>query len=355
MEFVDLARYVKVNNPVIPKFLDLKKIAPVLMTQHLSLVTDPNNLKYAEELARKEFAVVPIRRQPPTSSYLNRESFPRRILFEMTSRCNYLCRMCPQHGLKRPRMDMDGKLYRKVIDEIDSHGIEGIWLYHLGESLLHPEFSDNLKHISTKNNLGIIWMSTNGQYFTEEKIRLVFGSNLHYINFSVHAVTEKAYKTVVPQGDFNAVQNNLNKFYEIKGSAGLPKRPYLHCQMIEQETTCHEVDDFIRMHYKKAEIVSVNMLEYVTLPNNSFGLKQRIRKPLTSCLRVTRNDCFIFSNGDVTLCDAAYNAEIKLGNIKERTLYEIWNGKERKNILKLNKIGKIGEIDFCRSCTDYDI
>ncbi len=355
MEFADLSRYMDIKDPIIPLFRDLKKIPPVLMTQYLSLVPDAENLDYAKKLAADRLTVVPIRRIPPVNDYINRESFPRRILFEMTSRCNYLCRMCPQHGLKRPRMDMPGGLYRRVIDEIDSHGVEGLWLYHLGESLLHPEFSDNLAHISTKKNLGILWMSTNGQYFFEDKIMDVLKSNLTYVNFSAHAVSEKTYKTVVPDGDFNAVQKNLAAFYKIKGSVGLPRQPYMHCQMIEQETTRHEVDAFIVKHYKYAEIVSINMLEYVNLPNNAFGLRQRQRKPLTSCSRVSRNDCFIFSNGDVTLCDAAFNAEIKLGNVKDNTLYEIWNSDERKKILGLNRSGKMYDMDFCRSCTDYDI
>jgi radical SAM protein with 4Fe4S-binding SPASM domain len=157
------------------------------------------------------------------------------------------------------------------------------------------------------------------------------------------------------KGDFEIVQKNLNKFYELKCAGGLPTKPFLHCQMIEQETTKHEVDAFIKAHYDKADIVSINMLEYVNLPNNKFGFQQRQRCKLTSCSRVSRNDCFIFSNGDVTLCDAAFNAEICLGNINEKSLYEIWNGPERKQILELNKKGEMYKIEFCRNCTDYDI
>ncbi len=355
MEFTDLARYRTVRNPRVLPFAELRVMKPVWMTQVLRLVDEPENLAYADELASQGIALVPIRKRPPASSFLDRETFPRRVIFEMTSRCNFLCRMCPQQNLKRPRMDMEGTLYRKVIDEIDRYGIEGLWLYHLGESLLHPEFRENIRHISSKKNLGVIWMSTNGQYFTEENIRTVLASNIDYINFSAHAVTEKTYRTVTQQGDFNTVQGNLETFYRLKGTEDLPRKPFLHCQMIEQETTKHEVDAFLQRHYRRADIVSINMLEYVNLPNNQFGLAQRERKPLTACLRVSRNDCFICSNGDVTLCDAAYNGEIFLGNISKQSLEEIWNGSERKRVRELNRQGRMSEIEFCRSCTDYDI
>lgn len=355
MEFFDISRYFNIDSPFVPKFGELRKIKLVQMTQELKLIEEPENLAYAKELAQKGVTVVPIRRRPPTEIYVNRESFPRRILFEMTSNCNFLCRMCPQQNLKRPRMDMPGIQYRKVIDEIDSYGIEGIWLYHLGESLLHPEFRENVRHISRKKNLGVIWMSTNGQYFNEDNIRCVLDSNIDFINFSMHAVTEETYKTVALKGDFATVRNNLSTFYKIKGTDNLPRKPFMHCQMIEQETTHHEVDAFIGEHYKYADIVSINMLEYVNLPNNKFGHNQRERKPLTSCLRVSRNDCFICSNGHVTLCDAAYNGELFLGDVNRQTLHDIWNSMARKDILKLNNEGRMSEIEFCRNCTDYDI
>ena len=357
MEFVSLERYMLVKNPFVAPFSELRTIEPILMTQDLQIVDEPDNSRYAKQLAEKGYAVVPIRRCPSAKKYLNRETFPRRILFEMTSRCNFMCRMCPQQNLQRPRKDMAGKLYRKLIDEIDEYGIEGIWLYHLGESLLHPEFKENLRHVSSKKNLGVIWMSTNGYYFDEDNIRTVLGSNVDYINFSAHAVCEETYNTVVPSGkdNFEIVQKNLQRFYELKGQNNLLRKPFMHCQMIEQETTKHEVDAFIKMHYKRAEIVSINMLEYANLPNNAYGMLQRKRKPLTSCLRVSRNDCFICSNGHVTLCDAAYNGEIFLGDVNKQTLYEIWNSDKRATILDLNRKGMMSEIEFCRKCTDYDI
>jgi len=355
MEFVNLSRYIPVNRGRIWPFSNLRKVSPVYLTWDLQLDNKPENLAYAHKLAEEGYDVVPIRKLPPSEHYLNRESFPRRILFEMTSRCNFNCRMCPQQNLKRPRMDMPGEDYRRVVDEIDKYGVEGLWLYHLGESLLHPEFEKNLIHIAGKKNLGVKWMSTNGQYFDEDKINCILKANIDYVNFSAHAVTEETYKTVAPGGDFYRVQANLQKLYEKKGTNNLPSRPFIHCQMIEQETTRHEVDDFIKKHHQHADIVSINMLEYVNLPNNSFGIDQRKRGALKSCTRVSRNDCFIMSNGHVTLCDAAYNGEIDLGSIYEHSLYEIWNGEKRSEILELNRQGRMNEIDFCCQCTDYDI
>ncbi len=355
MEFVDLSRYLEVKDPKVPPFCALRHMKRVWVTHDLQLEQTRQNIEYAQSLAVQGMVVVPIRKREPFSKYIDREDFPRRVLLEMTSRCNFRCRMCPQQNLKRPRMDMPGELYRRMVDELDEHGIEGLWMYHLGESILHPEFNINLKYISTKKNLGVIWMSTNGQFFNEDIIKTVLESNVDYINFSAHAITEETYKKVAPQGNFSTVQGNLEKLYELKGTDNLPRRPFIHCQMIEQEVTKHEVNGFIQKHYKKADIVSVNMLEYVGFEKNKYGLKQRKRKELTTCPRITRNSAFICSNGIVTPCDATYNGEICYGNIHNNTLAEIWQSKDRKKVVELNKLGKMCEINFCSSCPDHDV
>ena len=170
-------------------------------------------------------------------------------------------------------MPMPGDLYRKIINEIDYHGVEGLWIYHLGEPLLHPEFKKNVEHINTKRNLGIIWMSSNLALLNEDLAKFILSSKIDYVNLSVHAVTEPTYRTVIDKDVFTEVQKNLETLYRLKGTENLPRKPFLHVQMIEQETTRHEVDAFIAKHYQQADIVSINMLEYVNLDNNAFGFR----------------------------------------------------------------------------------
>lgn len=357
MELIDLSKYFAIESPRLMPFEEMKKIKKVWLTHDLKLVDEADNVEYAKSLASKGITVAPISRKPPVSKFLNRDGFPRRVILEMTSRCNFRCTMCPQNDLQRPRMDMPGELFRKTVDELDRHGIEGLWIYHLGEAILHPEFKKNIEYISTKKNLGAIWMSTNGQKFTEDIATAVLKSEIDYINFSAHAITEETYKKVAPEGVFETVQGNLERLYAMKVKAGrMMKKPFIHTQMIEQAATKHEIDGFILKHYKNADITSVNMLEYSNLPNNQFGhTTTRVRQELTSCPRITRNSAFILSNGDVTPCDATYNGEICYGNVKTNTLEGIWAGAERLRVAGLNVAGKMHTIDHCAKCPDHDI
>jgi radical SAM protein with 4Fe4S-binding SPASM domain len=358
MEFIDLGRHLDITDPIVRPISQLRRMTPILVDQSLELLDTPENLARAGELAGDGWQVVRIEKRSPESTRVERIDFPRRVILELTSKCNFLCRMCPQNGLERPRMHLDRETCFKVLDELEEQGIEGLWLYHLGESILHPEFKEIMEYMSSKDNLGLVWLSTNGHAFSGKHIRTVIDSKVDFLNYSLHALTEEVYQTVAPHGDFDKVKGNLKRFWEIKeevkGNHG-PKKPYLHLQMIEQETTQGQVDGFIRKYNQKAEIVSVNMLEYVNLPNNKFGRKQRERKPLTNCKRVDRGDCFIMSNGEVTLCDVAVNAEIRLGNVGEESLFDIWNGRERSRLLELSRTGRMSRNPFCAKCTDYDI
>lgn len=354
MEFVDLSRYLEVPNALIPPFSKLRNMRPVVLTSELQLSQEPENLSYAQHLAAEGTKVVKIRRLPPPVQFADRLTFPRRVQFEMTSECNVLCHMCPRQDFRRPSIPMPKALYKRVLNELNEHGIEHLAIYHIGEALTHPDFEEIVSELRGKKNLGLIWMSTNGQIFDETAIRFVLNSSIDYVNFSAHAVTETTYKKVMPDGDFDLAMDHLNTFYRLKGDK-LPSRPFLHCQMIEQETTRHEVDAFIEAHHARADVVSVNMLEYSNMPNNEFGLTQRDRGDLKSCTRISRNDCFILSNGEVVPCDGAYNGEISYGNVNEKSLFEIWNSPRRFEMVRLNEEKRLNEVPFCCECTDYDI
>jgi radical SAM protein with 4Fe4S-binding SPASM domain len=131
--------------------------------------------------------------------------------------------------------------------------------------------------------------------------------------------------------------------------------------MIEQEATRSETEAFLAAHYREVEIVSISMLEYVHLPNNGFGLRQRRRKEKRGCTRVQRGDCFVLSDGSVTLCDAVQNNDeahaglLYLGNVHEDSLYQIWNGSRRQQVLEMEREGRLFEIAACQECSDYDL
>lgn len=356
MEFKNISKYINVKNGnIVLSFDDLRRMKPILVTQNLDIVNTMENMVYVQSLAEAGIIVAPIRRINSEVENSKSGEFPNRIMFEMTSRCNFLCKMCPQQDLHRLKMDMPGDQYRKVIDEIDRHGTNVFWPYHFGEATLHPEFVKNIEYISKKKNLGKIWLSTNCSKFNEEFQDCVINSNIDYMNFSIQACTEETYKKITINGNFRRSLKNLNDFLRKKP---VGNKPFSRVAIIEQPETLSELDSFIRIYHNRADVISINLLEHISVPGNIKNLalyKKRERKPLTSCARISRGDCFVDADGDVTICDEAYNKEMVIGNTNDNTLHEIWNGDIRKKYLDYNNQGRMAELDFCKHCVDYDL
>ncbi|RRD71725.1 MULTISPECIES: radical SAM/SPASM domain-containing protein [unclassified Desulfovibrio] len=360
MEFMDISRCgVKQKAGVVPDFRQLRQLPKVEVSMDLEFIDTAENKRRLNETLAQGSAVVNISKINLHAKKDCLDEFPRRILFEMTSVCNVLCKMCPRNHLLRPAMHMPKKDYIRILKEIGEVGVEGLWLYHLGESLMHPDFREIVNAVSRIGNFGYVWMSTNGHLMNESNCHFILDSCIDYINYSMHGVSEVTHKSVIPQGNFAKVMANFETLIELKKKSS-KRLPYIHLQMIEQETTKHEVKPFIKKFFPKVDVVSINMLEYVNLPENSFGYAQRERRPRGHCKRIQGRDCFICSNGAVTLCDAAYNCEKKyvgplyLGNIHENSLYDIWNGDRRKKLLDIEREGLLTSIPLCSTCTDYD-
>lgn len=352
MEFIQTSKYLKGSFETRIRFEDLKILKKVKVNQKLELVPGEENVALLNKYGEEGLKIIPIRRISDRD-WPRRKDFPNRIVLEMTSRCNMNCRMCPRQNLKRPKIDFDKDLYLKVIDELDEHGVEGVWLFHLGEPILHPVWKEIMSYVCSKKNLGMIWLSTNGFAFDEDCIDFVLNSGITFLNYSLHGTNTETFSYVSLPQCYENVRNHLEALLARKKELG--KGPVIHIQMIDQAGTRHNINEFLETFHPTGEIVSINTLEYVNLPNNQYGLQRRRPPMVKRCARISRGDCFVVSNGDVQPCDAAYNSEILLGNVKENSLSEIWNSKIRQEILELNEREEMHKIDHCRKCTDYDL
>jgi molybdenum cofactor biosynthesis enzyme MoaA len=186
------------------------------------------SLAAMEAVIKANSAIANISRLPPENNFVERYEFPRRVLLEMTSKCNVLCRMCPRNDFHRPEIHMNFDVYCRILDEINDHGAEGVWIYHLGESLMHPQFRKIIRYTERLNNIGKLWMSTNGHLMKRSNLEFVFDSRIDYLNYSLHAVTEKAFKAVSPRGDFYLVLQNYENLEKSSKATVWKRRLFIY-------------------------------------------------------------------------------------------------------------------------------
>lgn len=353
MEFIRLSRLVpSAIGAIVPPFEEMRAKEPVSCDHSFKLVESSDNMRIVREAIAAGWAIMPVRRLPAPGG-VGDNSFPQRVLFEMTSRCNTNCRMCPSNNMARARIHMDTGKYLSVVDELDARGIQGLWLFHIGESLLHPDFFQILEYVGGKKNLGVTWFSSNGILMTPETTRKLLNSRLGVMQISLLSMSCEGYATLAPDTPYDTIMNNLNSVIEmVRAHEG--SRPLFRIQTVNQHTNRHELDAFIKKYYDKCDIISINMIEYQNLDFNAPSARPKSCREGKKCSRIANGFFLITSDGCVTICDEAFNNEYDIGNVWQEPIYDIWNGEKRRIFVQANESGEIWNYPLCSKCEDYD-
>jgi len=342
---VDLSNFDTVNLSA------LKSVGDCLVT------TDDLKLIYGNDLVdkaiRQGVKQLPLRRiahiRPP-------QNFPKRVLLELTTHCNSLCTMCPRNVLTRRMQHMDTALAKDAISQLAEVGISGLWLYNIGESLLHPDIFEIIEYCGQFDSLGTLWLSTNGEIMSEEFAGRILDSPLDVLNYSVNAMSEENFEKIAPQLHFHTVQENLHKLLQLKKDLGR-RLPLIRAQMIRLTHVLHEVDEFIETYGGLADIISINEWEEFSqnVDTNLEKVEASVNEYIPSCNRLDREDFFIFSDGSVSCCDTDFNCALNLGNIKEQTIQHIYDGEVYKGLLDKYRSGHLHEVELCSRCKDFSL
>lgn len=115
----------------------------------------------------------------------------------------------------------------------------------------------------------------------------------------------------------------------------------------------HETEQFKEQWAGKADIISVQTYiptrlefereDYLAPEKDTPAVnKEKMCTPL-------RQRMTIRANGDVMACCNFRNI-LKVGNVKEEPVYDIWNGKKMENLRVLHLNGQYKKIPLCKDC-----
>ncbi|WP_291321135.1 radical SAM protein [Desulfonatronospira sp.] len=117
------------------------------------------------------------------------QSFPSRIVLELTPDCNLSCPMCPRQHIKLEESYMTWEMYKKLLDEIQEENSQAVVLpFWRGESCMHPEFLEMLDYALSQDFR--IHLSTNGHFMSREHMEVFY--RCEFVTFSLH--TDKGFQ-----------------------------------------------------------------------------------------------------------------------------------------------------------------
>lgn len=273
---------------------------------------------------------------------------PVRLWVETTSICNLRCVMCPNKDLKKEEKGfMDFPLFRKIIDEARRYVFD-VNLIHRGEGLLHPDF---FRMAGYSHEAGLTTkFHTNATLLDEARSRALIAAGLDQISFSFDGYDRTTYESIRVNADFEKTLGNVVRFLEIKRELR-SKTPYAILELINFPDAYKGTSDRQKRAFlERFRGLPLDRVEIKEMHNWAGEVAARQnRKKYVPCTFLWQA-LVIFWDGSVLPCTQDFHGYLTLGNVRETSLENIWNGERlvrlREKILRRD----IGDLATCSRC-----
>jgi len=282
------------------------------------------------------------------------ENFPEAVLIDSTSFCNLRCSMCVHFKMQRKKGIMPWEIYTKIIDEIaNTNPKTKVWLIFFGDPFIlariKPSIFDRIAYAKSRGLLNLA-VNSNGNLMDKAAAEKLIESGLDAIYFGIDAFTAPTYDKLRVGGDYNKVVSNILYLIELKKKLKANK-PEVIVQFVEMEENKHEKEDFIK--FWSAQGITVKVRPMVSWAG-------KIKAPNLKSDDIPRRPCHwimktmsIIDSGQVVFCAVDLDAEVIVGDVKNNSLQEIWNGKlkQMRNFHLRREFDKLPQL--CQRCQDW--
>jgi len=304
---------------------------------------------------------------------------------ETTNACNMTCVMCPRTTLMdRPIDSMEMEDFKAVVDAmpdfseeelarwddyVQKHGLEtslenakdedyfyyficaqAVTLHGFGDPLLDKQLVERVQYCTDRGKK--TYFSTNPVNISLKVMDRLGQAGLSFLKFHLDGVDNESqlkYRGRVDktyQKSQQKVLDTLNLFKE----KGYPTKLVLtKLKFNNDDALDQEFLDFWKQHDVFAYIKNQHnrwLYEEEDAVDNSAEYMQRYCEfPWTSLS--------LLQDGSVVPCPLEYNADLVLGNVKEESLSEIWNGKTYDAFRKMHATGNFPANHFCTTKCDF--
>ena len=175
--------------------------------------------------------------------------------------------------------------------------------------------------------------NTNAALLTEKKSIEVINSGVDKVFFSFDSPYREKYNKIRVGGDYDQVLNNIKNFMKIRNDLNKSK-PLTRVQMVLMKDNKKEWEEFKKLFEPIVDTVAFGWWMDYNLNNKKedFLIEDGTTKPkgVFCCPQIWQR-MFVHPDGVVTPCCFDAKRDLKMGNINDNTVQEIWNGKNIQN------------------------
>lgn len=301
--------------------------------------------------------------------------YPIEIEISPSGICNHRCVFCAVDYVGYKPRFLDKDVILRDIRHMSKKGLKSVICSGEGEPFLNQNMPDMANSIKA---CGVdVAVSTNGVLFTKEKMQECLGA-FTWVRYSVASMKQDLYDKIQrgKEGDLEEVRTNLAEAVRIKKEKSLGTTLGVQCLLLPdnkdyvvdmaKELRDIGVDYFTvkpysqHLHSENSYDVDYGEMlemekELQTYATDDFSVYFRAN----AMKKMHREKCYkqclglpfmthIDSAGNVWPCVAHIGAEgFCYGNIMEQTFEEIWEGKQRQEVMQ-----KLGQMDINKVCRE---
>jgi len=281
---------------------------------------------------------------------------PIRAAIELTNACNAKCSFCVYRLNTDKKEIMNFETFKKVVHQIvDANVKELKFTPVIGDPLVDPEFITKVNYAKSLRHFSTIYTFTNLIGFKPAMADAFVTCGLTHLSVSTCLQGKDDYRRIYGVDAFDHVMRNLDALFEANKRNGNPMTIAL---TLRHDKEYDLTNNTYYQRYKSiATVIEVgksydNWAGKITLADLPKGMTFHKQKEKTLPCSVLYSGLIISHKGDAGSCwcrDPHY--ELKVGNIHEQTLSEIWNGEKLKTLRSQWLQGTIP--DLCRRCMAY--
>lgn len=291
--------------------------------------------------------------------------FPGFIQLQTINACQAACTMCPYPTFAKvfERGRMADDLFEKVIAEIAAHPEVKAFVPMLqNEPLLDKRLFEKICRFREVTGGRVqVELVTNGALLTDEVVERIEQVQLDVLDISLDALNRETYERIRTGLDFDQVIAGVERVI-----AAELAHTKVFVRLVRQRENLKEIDAFAKRW--KARGVGVFIYsahdragsvekfdERIRIPERELPVLQRVERVAS---RAWFGHCpmpfamtSILHNGDMLMCVHDWGRKVVLGNVREHTIAELWNGDRMREVRSLISERRYEEIGACRDCS----
>lgn len=203
------------------------------------------------------------------------DSYPRRLVFELTNSCNLNCVMCGRNAADFKPTFFDMEVFHSFEPLMDT--VEEVTLMGWGEPTVHPQFRQMLEIINRHSARK--YFCSNGMNL--HKIRqAIFDCNVDVFAVSLDGATDETNGRIRRGSSIHFITEQLKEIVKIRNQSGR-KYPWINFIFCAMDSNLDELPDMVRLASEigidEVKAVFLTVFDQTMLPESLWGQEERIR------------------------------------------------------------------------------